>query len=138
MPWMESRVKDERMRFVLERQMDELSMRELCLKYGISRAPHRHPNQVPEDTEEAVLDLRRAHPTWGPKKLCRRLEILDSRTVWPARSTIAAILHRNGFARAPRRRRCVPPYTQPFASCTHANDVWRVAWSSQSLRRVTM
>jgi len=37
MPWTETRAMDERMRFVVEYDLDELSMAALCAKYGVSR-----------------------------------------------------------------------------------------------------
>lgn len=74
-------------------------MKELCGIYGIARetgynwlrryreqgwkgcgmwaAPHRHPNQTAEEIEQAVLELRREHTRWGPRKLKRVLERQD-------------------------------------------------------------
>lgn len=37
MPWKASSPMDERAKFVLEKQRDELNMAELCRRYGISR-----------------------------------------------------------------------------------------------------
>ena len=85
------------MRFVLEREGDEHTMTELCEAYHItretgyywlrryqqgglealgnlSRAPRHHPNQTPEAIGQAVLELRRMHMTWGPRKLRRVLQ----------------------------------------------------------------
>ena len=41
-----------------------------------SRAPHDHPNATPRELAERIVEAKRAHPTWGPKKLiaCRGLE----------------------------------------------------------------
>jgi transposase InsO family protein len=140
---------DERMRFVVEYDLDELSMSALCDKYGISRktgykwlarvqehgfshfedrsrAPRHHPNQVPGDVEEAILALRQAHPTWGPKKLRHRLQQSDAELRWPARSTIAELLRRKGLASPRKHRRRVSPSQQPFACCDGPNAVWCV------------
>ncbi len=147
MPWMERCVMDLRMRFVVEYDLDELSMAELCRKYNISRktgykwlarvddegpeglkdrsrAPRHHPNQIPESIEQAVVDLRCKHPTWGPKKLLKRLQSDKPHKAWPSRSTIAAILSRRGLAIRRKRRRRVAPREQPFAECDGPNRVW--------------
>lgn len=61
-----------------------------------NRAPRQHPNQTPEEIEAAVLDLRRAHMTWGPRKLKRVLERDRPQRYWPAASTIGQMLVREG------------------------------------------
>ena len=44
----------------------------------------------------------------------------------PAASTIGEWLRKEGLTRPRRRRRSTPPYGQPFATVTAANDVWCV------------
>ncbi|PYX11021.1 MAG: hypothetical protein DMG88_00415 [Acidobacteria bacterium] len=79
-------VVEERTRFVIAHEDELYTMAELCRIYGISRetgyywlhryregglealrelgrAPRRHPNQTPEEIEQAVLELRRGHMT---------------------------------------------------------------------------
>jgi putative transposase len=91
MPWKASSVVDERTRFVLERERGLHTMTELCEMYDITRetgyhwlrryqqggleslqdrnrAPRQHPNQTPEEIEEAVLELRRAHMSCGGRE----------------------------------------------------------------------
>ena len=86
MPWdVRSRL-GSKLRFIVEWLEGELSMAELCRQHGVSRqtgyelvsrfeasgidgvkprsrAPHHHPNAVPAPLAEAVLELRRAHPS---------------------------------------------------------------------------
>src|SRR5258708_25507126 len=92
MPWNEKSVLDERTSFIVDWQRGEATVAELCRWYGVSettghetinrfkaagwdglrarsRAPHRHPNEVPAARAAAVLELRRGHPRWGPKKI---------------------------------------------------------------------
>ncbi len=88
------------------------------------RAPERHPNQTPEGTEAAVLELRRAHMRWGPRKLKRVLERESPQRPWPAASTIGAMLAREGLVIPRKKRRRAPPYTEPFASADAPNRVW--------------
>ncbi len=147
MPWKTSGVMEERIRFAVDYDSGEWTMAELCRHYGIarktgyemlarwqqqgveglkdrSRAPFAHPNQTPAEVEAAVLELRRAHMSWGPRKLRRWLEDHHPHRAWPAPSTIGALLGRAGLAHARRLRRRTPPFTQPFAAATEANAVW--------------
>lgn len=138
---------DERMQFIFERERGLHSMTELCEAYHITRetgyywlrryqqgglealqdrdrAPRQHPNQTPEEVEQAVLELRRAHMSWGPRKLKRVLERERWQRHWPAASTIGAMLAREGLVVPRKRRRRTPPYTQPFAAADVPNRVW--------------
>ncbi len=147
MPWKASGVVEERMRFVMEFQRDEGTMTELCREYGISRptgyalierfqregiaglqdgsrAPLRHPNQTLAKIEEQILELRRARPSWGPKKLQAYLERKQPDIRWPALSTMGELLKREGLSVAPAKRRKTPPYTQPFGSIAGPNQTW--------------
>ena len=137
---------DERARFVVEYDLEELSMAELCRKYSISRktgykwveragaeglaalgdrsrAPRTHSNQISQELEEAIVAHRQRHPTWGPRKL---RELLRGQEWLPAASTIGDVLHRRGLAVPRKRRRRVPPQRQPFAACGEPNAVWCV------------
>jgi transposase InsO family protein len=147
MPWKASSVMDERTRFVMEQERGLYTMTELCEIYDIARetgyywlrryqqgglealqdrnrAPERHPNQTPERIEEAVIELRREHMRWGPRKLKRVLEREAPQTPWPAASTIGAMLEREGLVVPRKKRRRAPPYTQPFAAADGPNQVW--------------
>src|SRR5271163_188391 len=147
MPFKESSVMDERMRFILEQEGGLDTMTDLCEAYSIARetgyywlrryreggvaaledrrrAPRQHPNQTPEKIQEAVLALRRAHMSWGPRKLKRVLWEKEPRREWPASSTIGAMLAREGLTVPRKKRRRVPPYTEPFAGADAPNRVW--------------
>ena len=138
---------DERMRFVLEQERGLHTMTELCEIYDIARetgyywlrryqqgglealqdlnrAPERHPNQTPEQIEAAVLELRRAHMRWGPRKLKRVLQREAPQKPWPAASTIGAMLARERLVIPRKKRRRAPPYTQPFGAADAPNRVW--------------
>jgi hypothetical protein len=51
-----------------------------------------------------VLELRQAHMRWGPRKLKRVLERNERGRVWPATSTIGALLKREGLVVARKKR----------------------------------
>jgi transposase len=147
MPWKASSVMEARVRFVLEHEQGEATMTELCRAYEVSRetgyywlrryqadgveslrdlgrAPLRHSNQTAAEVEVQVLELRRAHMCWGPRKLKRVLEREHAEQRWPAASTLGEMLRREGLAGPRVKRRRTPPYTQPFAAADAPNRVW--------------
>jgi transposase-like protein len=102
MPWLEIGAVDQRLRFVAERLSGEASMTELCEAYGISRrvgykwlaryeaegpagladrshAPLRHGRATPPELVEKIVDLRRARPHWGARKIVARLSVAKKR-----------------------------------------------------------
>jgi putative transposase len=149
MPWQETRVMDERMSFIVDWQRQEATIADLCRCYGISRktghelinrfkaegieglkdrsrAPHEHPNAVSATVEAAVVAVRQAHASWGPKKIRAWLSTKHPGRRWPAQSTIAEILDRHGLTKRRSVRRHVPPGATPRSLCLAANDVWGV------------
>lgn len=147
MPWKETYVLDERLRFIAACQSGGETMTELCLRFGISRktgykwreryagtpwdglrdrprAPRAHPNATPEEIEDYVVAFRLDHGRWGPKKIIRKLSEWYPAMNWPAPSTAGDILKRHGLVPPRPRRRRTPPYTQPFAGCRFPNALW--------------
>jgi transposase InsO family protein len=148
MPWKETRVVDERARFVLAVEAGEEPMAAVCRRFGIgrrhgykwlerwraegvagladrSRAPLNHPQTVAPELFEACLAVRRAHPTWGPVKVRAVLERQSPARPWPAASTIGALFDREGLTVKRRLRRRAPPGPPPFDAGA-ANDVWTI------------
>ena len=147
MPWKESCVMDEKLRFVAACLKKELPMSTLCEQFGISRqtgymllrryeaegaaglaprsrAPHRHGQAMEEEVAAAIVALRQERPFWGPKKLRRMLQDRRPEISWPACSTIGDLLRREGLVQSRRRRRTPVPQTQPFAPVGAPNDLW--------------
>jgi transposase InsO family protein len=147
MPWKASSAVEEKLRFVFEYGQGEWSMKQLCARYEIaretgyvwlrrygevglegllekSRAPQRHPNQTAAKVEQRILELREAHMSWGPRKLKRVLERREPGQVWPAASTIGAVLKREGLVVARKKRWKTPPYSEPLKHADGANRVW--------------
>jgi transposase InsO family protein len=146
MPWKETRVVDERRRFVLRAETGEEAFAALCREFGISRrhgykwlerwraegpagladrsrAPRNHPQAMAAELAEACLEVRRAHPTWGPAKARAWLERRRPGQAWPAASTIGALFDRAGLTVKRRVRRRGPP-SGPLFAAEGANDVW--------------
>ena len=92
MPWKETCVKDERIKFIARFLEEEWTITGLCDAFGISRktgykyieryheygwaglddrsrAPENHPNQTSKRIEDLIIECKKFHRTWGPKKL---------------------------------------------------------------------
>lgn len=128
MPWKTSTPVDQRVQFIAAVGSDpDSSFSELCRRFGISRktgykwlarynaagpaalqdqrsTPRRVAAATPVERVAAILEMRKAHPRWGPKKLRARLLASQIDVSWPAPSTIGEILKRHGLI-VPRRRR---------------------------------
>jgi len=149
MAWAETCSMTEKARFCMAYEAGEASMSELCRRFGVSRktgyavlarwrlegaaglaershAPRRCPHALSEEVREAIVGLRRHRPTWGPKKVKRRLELDHPDVVWPAASTIGDLLSREGLVVRRKRRRHAPVRMTPLAAARAANDIWSV------------
>jgi transposase InsO family protein len=95
-----------------------------------SRAPMRIPHKTCEELAQALVRARKAHPTWGPKKLKTVLEAKLGRRM-PAVSTIFGVLKRHGLVELRRRRPKVPPHSSPLREARSPNEVWCVDYKGQ-------
>ena len=148
MPWKAICPMDERVHFIsLVNESDE-TFTALCERFGISRktgykwvaryeaqgaaglseqrpVARTCPHRTSAEVLDKVIELRKEHPTWGPKKLRARLDALGVEAL-PAASTIGDALHKHGLIR-PRRRRVHPPmHPQPIEPTVAPNDTWCV------------
>jgi len=73
------------------------------------RRPHRSPSQTAPAIVQALVELREAHPLWGPRKLLELMRRRHRQWVLPAVSTAARILVRQGLAWSERRHRRAHP-----------------------------
>ncbi|AMR77216.1 IS481 family transposase [Cupriavidus nantongensis] len=119
MPWSARDTMSLRLEFIALASQPGCNRRELCRRFSISpqtaykwlarhrqegaagladrpRRPHHSPERTADFVEELVLMLRREHPTWGGRKISRRLSDLGHAEV-PAPSTVTSILHRHGL-----------------------------------------
>lgn len=119
MPWLPRNVMDMKREFVRLALLPGANRRELCRRFGIgakaayallgrfaqegeaafvarSRRPHSSPLRCDAAIEQAVIELRQAHPAWGARKLGSRLQQLGHANV-PVASTITSILKRHGL-----------------------------------------
>ena len=145
MPWKECNQMDERLRFVA-RLLEGEKMAAVCREFGISRktgykifqrykdsgldglhdqsrAPYRHPNQLPVQIETLIVRLRREHPTWGAPKIRDKLQNDYASIKLPAISTIHAVLDRHGLVKRRKRRRHKAQGT-PLHDAKTPNALW--------------
>jgi len=147
MVWREWTPMDERIRFMIEYESGVEGMTHLCRKYGISRQTgykwlrrfkgegfeglrdrSRRPGSIPHKTpaamEELLVEERRRHPSWGPKKLVVVLRKVHGITP-PAPSTAGEILKRRGLIQPrPRRRASVHRWPGALKDAAGPNEVW--------------
>ena len=118
MAWKSGTIMDSRLEFVRLVEQGDLSVSELCRRFGISREtghlylrrcreegveglkdrssrPHSSPRRSTTSIETRIVALREAHPRWGGRKLARRLRDLGVEGV-PAVSTVTEVLRRHG------------------------------------------
>lgn len=147
MPWQEKSLMDQRTQFIADYQRGVFTVVELAARYAISRKTaykwidryaeggpaglvdrSRRPTHCPHETPSALVDallaLRQHHPTWGPKKLRHVLATREPTITWPARSTIADLLHRHGLIPVSRRRPTPAHPGRPETAMAAPNETW--------------
>jgi transposase len=119
MPWQDTSPMNERVKFIAAMLEANESFTELCERFGISRkqgykwkkryesggvdalrvrsrAPKTHPHVVTEPLVELIVQARRQHPRWGPRKLLVILARQYPTMEFPVASTVGEILKKQG------------------------------------------
>lgn len=153
MPWKVSHLMSERMEFVARLSKGE-RMTDLCEELGISRktgykfwrryqekgvvgledasrAPKRVRAKTNAAMEELLVQARKAHNSWGGRKLKDVLETKQPGLRLPAASTITAVLKRHGLIKARKRRRRPERYVGGLTQPQAPNEVWGVDYKGQ-------
>jgi putative transposase len=143
---------DLKMEFVARLKRGE-RMTDLCAEYGIhrqtgyevwnrykefgaegllpqSRAPKRRPLKTPDELIELIVQTRKAHPSWGGKKLKTVVEEQQGVKL-PAPSTISAWLKRAGLVEPRKHRRRLPPRPTGLREAAAPNDLWCADYKGQ-------
>jgi transposase InsO family protein len=146
MPWRDCSVTEERLRFVA-RLLEGEGMSEVCREFGISRKtgykifsrykedgldalcdrsrrPVRYANQLPDQVERLIVNLKHDKPHWGARKI-RELLVrkLAGEVRLPAKSTVHAVLDRHGLIKPARQRRNRANGT-PLSAGAAPNALW--------------
>ncbi len=149
MPWLETNPMDQRVRLLADVRLGRMSMTALCAHYQISRktgykwiareaeegrrgladrsrAPHHCPHKISDEMAALLCEFRIKHDDWGARKLLTVLQTrYPRRRDWPAPSTVADLLQREGLVRRHRRRRArVEHPGAPRIQTVAPNDVW--------------
>jgi len=89
-----------------------------------TRRPVRYANQLPQQLESLIVQLKAEKPHWGARKI-RELMVrrLDGDVRVPAKSTIHAVLDRHGLVKRARERTSRAQGT-PLSAGATPNDLW--------------
>jgi putative transposase len=155
MPWRATSPMEQRIRFVKDARTGLYTMSELCERYNVSRktgykwtarfeaegvagladrsrAPQSPERRMSGAAREALLEVRRKHPSWGPRKILAWLEGRHPRTAWPAASSVGELLRREGLVAEHRRRpRREPHPGPPQIAAKEPNDLWTTDFKGQ-------
>jgi putative transposase len=147
MPWKETCAVELRESLVLSVLAKEAPFAELCRRAGVarktgykwvarfqqegraglgdhSRARHSQEDRVDEHIRELIIKTRRAHPTWGVKKLLPYLAKRHPEKKLPCQSTAGDILHQAGLTRPQKRHRRQVGAINGGSTPDHPNHTW--------------
>lgn len=153
MSWKESSIMNERANFVLRVNNGE-RMTDLCREFGISRKTGykiynrfkdegmvglydkkrgpKHPhNQVSQELQKIILDIKKEYKTWGAKKI--RYYLLDKYSSFniPANSTIHNILDKHKLVKKKKRRTKFKAIPTHLSKPMRPNDLWCIDYKGQ-------
>ena len=147
MPWKETSPVNERVKFIAAFLEGSENFSELCERFGISRkqgykwreryesggieglndrsrAPLNHPQAVVEPLVELIVQERRKHPLWGPRKLLVVLARKYPTMEFPVASTVGELLKKRGLSGKRRRVRRSVPYPDRLGGYDSPNAIW--------------
>lgn len=153
MPWEGVTVNEQRQRFIEDYGRRFYTVSELANRFGISRRtahkwirrhklngdngfhelsrrPYNSPSQTDPATTKELIALRKAHPSWGARKLLDLMRERAPSRHLPSASTVCRILLREGLARSRRRFRRAHPGC-PKTSPQGPNDIWAADYKGQ-------
>src|SRR3990172_6085625 len=162
MPWKGVTMNEQRQRFLEDYKLNVYTTTDLADRFGISRRtahkwidrfeqsglsgyhelsrrPHSSPSQTDPAIVQQIVDLRVAHPRWGPAILLDLLRKRRPKAHLPSVSTAARILSRNGLVRPRRPHRLLRPRSPilPLRLVHQARHLPRAhpAWPAPAERR---
>jgi transposase InsO family protein len=151
MPWKETDVMEQKELFINAMLKNEKPFKHLCADFNISektghkwknrfyeegkiglfeqsRAPKSSPCSLPEQTIIAILNIKYAHPSWGPKKILAIYQRNHRTQDAPSLSSVKRVLEKSNLVKRRKIRKSMPDSSrlrkriQP-ESC---NDVWAI------------
>lgn len=85
--------------------------------------PNSCPHQIPPELEARIIEMRRAHPSWGPRTILSRLRS-DPPPSLPSRSSIYRCLVRHGLIDPTARKRRREDYRRWERS--RSMELWQI------------
>ena len=154
MPWNETNAMEQRIQFIRDWLKKTHSVSELCALYGVSRKSaykwierymtqgpdwamdRSHEaavvhNKTPVEVEQALMQMRQLHRTWGARKLLHQVGLEQPELILPQRSTVCDMLKRNGLITARPRRRAIGHPGRPSSVVSCPNDSWSADFKGQ-------
>jgi transposase InsO family protein len=154
MPWRMEKPMDQRVKLISCWLEEESGITELAAEYGVSRKTvykwinryreegvrgleersceaHHHPNMTEPSIIERILDYKKKHRKWGPKKIIYNLKEMYPEETWPSASTAGEWLKKNGLVSNRKKRKHVQRYQDHFIACEAPNDVWSADYKGQ-------
>jgi transposase InsO family protein len=154
MPWHKTNPMNERLRFVAQAQEGLYGMAELSERYGVSRqtgyalldryrelgvdglkdrshAPRHCPHRISGAIRELLLESRRAHPTWGPRKILAWLRRRHDGLELPAASTVGDLYSQELLVKERARRRHWSQPGRAKIEVSGPNDRWSIDFKGE-------
>ncbi len=147
MSWTNTNPMEEKIKFIRAWQSGQYTVSDLCNAHNISRTtghrlirkfnqegekcffekskgPKNIPNKTNPKIEKAIIKLRKKHKLWGARKLMKLLEKKFNLNQIPSETTVNAILKRNGFVKARKRRPHKIEKLNPKFDPSNCNEIW--------------
>ena len=154
MPWKIILPMDQKIKLITDCLANRYSITDLSKKHGVSRktvykwsarykekgieglkdqsrAPQHSPNKTTKNIVEMLVKEKLKNRKRGPKKIYYQLQNQYPEIEFPAPSTIAHWLKKNGLVQSRKLRRKVPVNTEPFLAAQSPNDVWSADYKGQ-------
>ena len=154
MPWKDVNAMELRIQFITDWLRKTHTVIDLCALYGISRksghkwidrylkegpdwvldrshAARVVANKTPLAVEQALMQMRSLHPTWGARKLLHLVGLQQPALMLPHESTVCDMLKRNGLITARPRRRAIGHPGRPSSVVSCPNDSWSADFKGQ-------
>lgn len=154
MPWETTNVMEARIRLVVAYMARQVTMTSLCLLYGVSRktgykwvaefldkglaglgdrsrAPGRGRHWTTPATAALIIQVRKAHPRWGARKILGFLRLHHRGRRLPSATAAHEILRQAGLIKARRRRARWREHGGRRAGATRPNQLWTIDFKGQ-------
>jgi transposase InsO family protein len=154
MTWKDTNAMEQRIQFIRDWLKRTHTVSDLSALYGISRKSaykwieryqtegpdwvldrshraHAVHNKTPAEVEQALMQMRVQHPSWGARKLIHQVGLLQPALILPHESTVCEMLKRNGFITARPRRRAIGHPGRPSSVVSAPNDCWSADFKGQ-------